>query len=247
MKSALPPGVECEWTTEAASTGILPEEAALVAGAVPFRRAEFAQVRKCARVCLTRLGFVPGPILTTPQREPIWPQGAVGSMTHCRGLYAASLGYAADYAAIGIDAEPNHALPRDVCGTVIQDSERAMLDQLARSRSRRWPEPAWDRLVFSAKESIFKAWFPLAKVWIDFDEFVVDIHPSTGSFTGVYAGDDEWAAARAFVEVAGRWAVTDTGHIVTAAAVPAFPPPQGSASTRTSVTVNAMSPGRAQR
>jgi 4'-phosphopantetheinyl transferase EntD len=38
--------------------------------------------------------------------------------------------------------------------------ERAMLGDLAA------PGPRWDLLLFSAKESVYKAWFPLTGRWL---------------------------------------------------------------------------------
>ena len=44
------------------------------------------------------------------------------------------------------------------------------------------PHVHWDRLLFSAKESVYKAWFPLARRWLGFEDAVVMIDPSAGTF-----------------------------------------------------------------
>jgi 4'-phosphopantetheinyl transferase EntD len=44
----------------------------------------------------------------------------------------------------------------------ILPGERAMLRDLAATA----PGPCWDRLLFSAKESVYKAWFPPAGRWL---------------------------------------------------------------------------------
>src|SRR5882672_7976907 len=85
----------------------LPEEEALIDGAVAPRRSEFATTRSCARQALHRLGVPEGPILRGPKREPLWPPGIVGSLTHCTGYRAAAVARASDVLAIGIDAEPH--------------------------------------------------------------------------------------------------------------------------------------------
>lgn len=68
---------------------MLPSEEALVARAVDKRRREFATGRDCARRALSQLGWDEVPILAGPKREPLWPAGIVGSITHCPGYCAA--------------------------------------------------------------------------------------------------------------------------------------------------------------
>ena len=40
----------------------------------------------------------------------------------------------------------------------------------------------WDRVLFSAKESIYKAWFPLTGRWLGFEEASLSIDPAAGTF-----------------------------------------------------------------
>ncbi|MFD7167405.1 4'-phosphopantetheinyl transferase family protein [Streptomyces violascens] len=159
--------------------GLYAAEERVVSGAVPQRRREFTTVRACARRALAELKFPPAPILPGERGAPGWPTGAVGSMTHCAGYRAAAVAYAGDLATIGIDAEPN--LPIRNSGTrdlVTVPEERAWLSELGVRR----PEVSWDRLVFSAKESVYKAWFPLTGRWLDFDQAVVTVDPDRGTF-----------------------------------------------------------------
>jgi 4'-phosphopantetheinyl transferase EntD len=159
--------------------GLYAAEERLVSGAVPRRRREFTTVRACARRAFAELRIPPAPILPGERGAPVWPAGVVGSMTHCEGYRAAAVAYAGDLATIGIDAEPN--LPIRSSGTrelVTVPEERAWLSAL---RVRR-PEVSWDRLVFSAKESVYKAWFPLTGRWLDFDQAVVTVDPDRGTF-----------------------------------------------------------------
>src|SRR4029077_12401529 len=132
---------------------LFPEEAALVQSAVRKRRCEFAAGRYLARRALRGLGVPPRPILRGPNREPTWPDGVVGSITHCSGYCAATVASADVIEAIGIDAEVNDALPDDVLRIVMRNSERNWTGS-------RTDAIHWDRIVFSAKESVFKAWFP---------------------------------------------------------------------------------------
>ncbi|MEU7006235.1 4'-phosphopantetheinyl transferase superfamily protein [Streptomyces sp. NPDC046332] len=180
IESLLPPPLAVADTRHDRPDSVLyPAEAQRVAGAVDARRREFATVRFCARQALGELGVSPAPILNGERGAPIWPDGTVGSMTHCQGYRAAAVAYATDLATIGIDAEPD--LPIRAEGTrelVMVPEERA---RVAALRVRR-PEVAWDRLVFSAKESVYKAWFPLTGRWLDFHEAVITIDPDRGTF-----------------------------------------------------------------
>jgi 4'-phosphopantetheinyl transferase EntD len=149
---------------------LLPEEEALVARAVQKRRAEFTTVRTCARIALAELGVPAAPLLSGPKREPLWPAGIVGSLTHCDGYRAAAVARADTLASIGIDAEPHAALPDGILPRVSLPAEQAHLRTL----------PAgvhWDRLLFSAKESVYKTWFPLARRWLGFEEAAVEFRP----------------------------------------------------------------------
>ena len=75
--------------------GLFPEEEALVAGAVTKRREEFAAGRNAARAALAGLGPPPCPLLRAGRRAPAWPQGIVGSITHCSGFCCAVVAPAA--------------------------------------------------------------------------------------------------------------------------------------------------------
>jgi 4'-phosphopantetheinyl transferase EntD len=80
--------------------------------------------------------------------------------------------------AIGLDAEPNLPLPNQgVWERIARPGERAAATALAA----RLPHVCWDRLVFSAKKSTYKAWFPLTGRWLDFDEAEIELHPD-GTF-----------------------------------------------------------------
>jgi 4'-phosphopantetheinyl transferase EntD len=154
---------------------LFPEEAAAIQGAVESRVREFTTGRWCARQALQIMGLPPTPILRGPKREPVWPAGVVGSITHCRGYRAAAVAMRRDLMTIGIDAEINAPLPAGVLNYVSLEQEKAWLATA----------PAgihWDRLLFSAKESVFKAWFPLARKWLGFEHAMVTFQPASGTF-----------------------------------------------------------------
>jgi 4'-phosphopantetheinyl transferase EntD len=190
-----------------------PGEEHLIARAVEGRRREFVTGRRAARSALASLGIAPVPILTGPRREPLWPAGVVGSITHCTGYRAAAVARAGEVASVGIDAEPHAALPPNVLPGVTLPAEREMLEALAG----RVPSIHWDRLLFSAKESIYKAWFPLTGRWLGFEEAVLSIDPGTRTFAGRPLVDGSPVA-----EFTGRYTV-ERGLVITAVTVPGSP------------------------
>jgi 4'-phosphopantetheinyl transferase EntD len=198
---------------------LLGPERAAVAAAVPTRQREFATGRACARRALATLGFPPAPLDRGPRGEPRWPAGAVGSITHCAGYRAAAVAPAARAVAVGIDAEPDGPLPAGVLDLVALPRERPALAILARER----PEVSWERLLFSAKESVYKSWYPLTGRWLGFEEAVVTFEPATGTFTAdLLVPGPELDGGGTLTGFAGRWLARD-GLVLTAIVVPASP------------------------
>ncbi|MCX5209932.1 4'-phosphopantetheinyl transferase superfamily protein [Kitasatospora sp. NBC_00240] len=187
---------------------LYPEEAAAIEHAVDKRRREFTSVRVCARRALARLGRPPVPLVPGADGAPGWPPGIVGSMTHCDGYRACAVAKAEAVASLGIDAEPHLPLPSGVEEAVTLPAERAHLARLAA----RFPRTAWDRLLFSAKESVYKTWYPLTGRPLGFEEARVEFEPD-GTFTArllVPAPVDAFA---------GRWLAGET-HLLTAVVHP---------------------------
>lgn len=98
------------------------EEARLVASAAPSRCAELLSGRACAHRAMRVLGAPEVPI-GRDDRRPVWPDGFVGSITHCAGYRAAAVARDEDVFTIGIDAEPDEALPADVLGLIASSTE----------------------------------------------------------------------------------------------------------------------------
>ncbi|AYN43500.1 4'-phosphopantetheinyl transferase superfamily protein [Streptomyces dangxiongensis] len=199
---------------------LYPAEEALVARAVTKRRREFAAVRGCARRAMEKLGVPPQPVISGERGAPRWPDGLVGSMTHCDGYCAAALVRATDLASIGIDAEPHGPLPDGVGPSVFLPVEAARLDRLAGQR----PDVHWDRILFSAKESVYKAWFPLTRKWLDFSEADITLHPepggeARGTLSASLLVPGPVVGGRRLRIFEGRWTVGD-GVVTTSVVVP---------------------------
>ncbi len=189
-------------------------EEALVARAVEKRRHEFAGGRDCAHRALAALGAEPGPILAGEKGEPQWPAGVVGAITHTAGYRGAAVARDAELAAVAIDAETHAPLPDGLLPDVARPEERARLAELSRAE----PGVHWDRLLFSAKESVYKAWFPLAGRWLGFEDASLELDPGERRFQARLLAPGprlDGTEVRAFE---GRWLVED-GLVLTAIAL----------------------------
>ena len=183
---------------------LFPVEAAAVATADPVRRSEFAAGRAVAHAALARLPAPTGPVLPGRAGEPRWPDGVVGSITHCAGYRASAVALARDVAAIGIDAEPCMALADGLLMAVAGDAERAWLAELSTAGQ----GTPWDRVLFSAKEAGYKAWY-----------FRTGQRPGLRSMTARVFAAGTFAVALPPARLTGRWLVSD-GLIITAVTVP---------------------------
>ncbi len=199
----LPPSIASAHTWGDSAGQPYAEEQAAVESAVEQRRREYATVRHCARQALAALGHPPVPLVPAADRSPRWPDGIVGSMTHCDGYRAAAVARASEAMAVGIDAEPNEPLPDGLLRLIAVPAEIARLDALARAH----PGVSWDRLTFSAKESVYKAWYPLMDRWLGFDDAALTVDPAGRTFVATLRAplvlDD-----RPCTQLTGRWTVS---------------------------------------
>ncbi|MGW8889272.1 4'-phosphopantetheinyl transferase family protein [Streptomyces sp. NPDC055749] len=218
IERLLPPCVAtAETCDEDAPAGTLfPEEEALVATSVAKRRHEFAAARACARKAMAVFGLPPAPVLRGHRGMPLWPTGYVGSMTHCDGYRAAALAKTEDLRGLGVDAEPNAPLPSGIWEIVSLPEERERL--LSHGAT---VDIHWDRLLFSAKESVFKTWFPLTRTELDFSEADVTFRrTSTRASEGTFTAALLRTAPGIPLTLKGSWLVHD-GIAATAVTLPA--------------------------
>jgi 4'-phosphopantetheinyl transferase EntD len=190
-----------------------PAEQASVIKAVDKRRREFATVRHCARRALAVLGLPPVPLLRGERGAPQWPPGVVGSLTHCDGYRAAAVARSSDLHSLGIDAEPHDALPDGVLPMIALPDEMAMLTRLSELNDKL----CWDRLLFSAKESVYKTWFPIARRWLDFQEASVMLEPD-GTLQAQLHVAGPLVDGKPISTFTGRWLVSN-GLVITAITV----------------------------
>jgi 4'-phosphopantetheinyl transferase EntD len=193
------------------------QEESVVASASEQRRRAFATGRACARDALGELGLAPNAIPTGERGAPQWPEGVVGSITHCDGYRAAAVAWASDVLSVGIDAEPHDALPRRVLGRIALPQEQAWLSELAKTH----PAVCWERLLFSAKEAVYKAWYPLTGRWLNFKDALIAFDADAGTFDARLLVAGPTVSGHRVESFAGRWLVRD-GLLISAIACPAL-------------------------
>ena len=144
---------------------LTPEEAASIESALPEVRRASGAARIVARQLLQRLGLASAIIPKHPSGMPIWPAGFVGSLAHDESVAVAAVARTRDFRTVGIDIEPALPLPADMCDLVLSPRERQSLGG----------GPLAGRLVFAAKEAVYKAVYPLDRVFLEFSDIEVDL------------------------------------------------------------------------
>jgi 4'-phosphopantetheinyl transferase EntD len=205
--------VACAETRHDLPAQLFGVERAALGRAVEKRRREFVTGRACAREALTRLGAPAVAIPAGPHGEPRWPAGVVGSITHCAGFRACAVAWAASALTVGIDAEPNLPLVPGVFEEVAFGGERELVAP---------GDVDTGRLLFCAKEAVYKAWFPLAGRWLGFEDVRVSLGSAAGTFRAELGVAGPRVGGVTVTGFDGRWGVS--GGIVCAVIVePAAP------------------------
>jgi 4'-phosphopantetheinyl transferase EntD len=162
---------------------LTPIETEAVAGASRKRTREFAIGRDCARRALVELGMESSAIPVGTLREPAWPEGVTGSITHRDSCWAVAVTHSSAYRAIGIDAEVHRALHPRVSRMVLSEDEYLPQYKLSHPTH-------WEMIVFSIKEAIFKAWSPTQRCWLNFADARVRLRPEEQTFEAQITHDD---------------------------------------------------------
>ncbi len=171
------------------------EEAAYVhERAIESRRRDFAVGRAAAHQALGLLGADRGPILRGDLGEPLWPPGVVGSITHAAGHIAVAVAQEAECGGIGLDLEHLDRYFPELIAHIAFDEERSRLLDLDETDR---PRAAIE--LFSAKEALYKAFYPRVGDFFGFSS--ARIHPApTGGYQGTFTEilDQEYVPGRTF-------------------------------------------------
>jgi 4'-phosphopantetheinyl transferase EntD len=182
---------------------LFPEEREHVRRAVPKRQAEFGTARVCARIALAELGYAAQALHPWPDRSPRWPEGAVGTITHCDDFCAVVVARAGEARGLGLDAEPDAPLEAALVPLICTPRELAWLDT----------RPPADRghlakIVFCAKEAFYKCQYPTTRAYLDFLDVAIDLQPGPRRFSVRIVGR-EVPHARLAEDARGRFDVAD--------------------------------------
>ncbi|KIN61600.1 Phosphopantetheinyl transferase PptA [Sulfitobacter noctilucae] len=183
---------------------LIGNEAAHLTRAFPARKREFAAGRAAVRQAMASLDLPPKPVPADADRAPLWPDGLAGSISHSTSLCAAVVTCAG--MSLGVDLEEITDLEPGLLSSICSDQELARIagpDQLRLAK-----------LIFSTKEAVYKAQYPLTGLLIGFDHVDIALDLRRLAFTAT------------FVKPAGCFTVGDqlpgrfdgvANHLVTAA------------------------------
>lgn len=192
IEGMFPAGVAtCETGEEHDFESLLPEERKAVERAVPRRRKEFAGGRHCAREAMRQLGLPALPIPMGNDRSPQWPDGVVGSISHCgtRCVAVATL-KSQGFVSLGVDIEAATDLDEDLFETICSPQELAAIELLLPHR-----RGLAAKAYFSAKECVFKCQYPLTGLMLGFQDVRVEFDPTFRTFSGRIVAENAGSSA----------------------------------------------------
>ncbi|WP_280824453.1 4'-phosphopantetheinyl transferase family protein [Pseudaminobacter soli (ex Li et al. 2025)] len=168
MKAIAPDGVRvgCRTIRDGDETHLLPEEAR----SIPTRRLEMRRAsgaaRWVARGLLADFRINDFAILREPSGAPVWPMGITGSLAHDDEMAVAAVAPVSQIRSLGIDVEPAEPLSDDISALVTIDADVASVAIDPRLAG---------RLLFSAKEAVYKAVYPLDREVLGYEDIAVDL------------------------------------------------------------------------
>lgn len=158
---------------------------------VPARRTAFVAGRTAAHAALAELDRDAPSILAGPMRQPLWPSGIAASLSHAGDVAVAMAAPLEHTGGVGIDIEVARPAPE-------------LWDQVPLPAERRWLQAIGDPAerdralvaLFSAKEALYKAFFPRVGSWFGFEAVVLEPTPSGFVAAFVETIDDSYPPAR---------------------------------------------------
>lgn len=135
------------------------------------RVTEFSTGRYCARRTLGPLGLAKHDILIGDNREPLWPNGVTGSISHCDNLVGAVTASTTKVKALGLDIEIIGKVGTEIWNLVFTYNEQEFLRGSNPQNSE-----LYSTIIFSAKECFYKLQFPITRRYIDFKEVEISIN-----------------------------------------------------------------------
>lgn len=145
------------------------EERRIFENAIPKLQRQSGAARDVARVLLKSKGKSNVTIGKALDGNPMWPKGIVGSLAHDDKIAVAAIANKDDLDSLGVDIEPDLELPHDVISIVLTEREHERYADKVRNL----------RQFFILKEAVYKAWYPLFKTYLDYQEIEIEIEALT--------------------------------------------------------------------
>ena len=137
-----------------------------------LRRRASGAARIAARVLLAELGADPSaPLARAASGAALWPNGIIGSLAHDDEFAVAAAARRGRLVGVGIDIEPAEPLPEDVVELVLSREEQSEAQD----------DGVAQRLVFVAKEAVYKAIHPLDGTPLDFPDIEIRLAEKTAT------------------------------------------------------------------
>ncbi|RMF97830.1 MAG: 4'-phosphopantetheinyl transferase superfamily protein [Gammaproteobacteria bacterium] len=208
LDGLLPPAARWAWRRGDGQEPLAPAEREAAAGMAAPRLASFRAGRACARDALAQLTGRQLEIPRGTAGEPLWPPGICGSISHAAGHAVAAVARLDELGGLGLDLEAAGPLA---------PAERALVATAEERRSNPFGDDAdAGRLLFAAKESVYKCIWPSLRRFVDFQE--VRIEARAGQFHAEAAVDDP-ALRRLLKSLIGGYARV-TGLLLAVASLP---------------------------
>ncbi|CRM08471.1 MULTISPECIES: 4'-phosphopantetheinyl transferase family protein [Pseudomonas] len=181
---------------------------------VAKRQAEFLAGRLCARAALQQLDHLDCVPAIGEDRAPVWPAHISGSITHSTGHAAAIVAHTAQWRGLGMDLENVLTLERAerLAGEILTADEMRRMAALPREQI-----ALLVTLTFSAKESLFKALYPIVQKRFYFEHAELLEWSESGQLRLRLLTDlsSEWCHGK---ELVGQFAVSD-GQLLSLVAI----------------------------
>ncbi|TPN13626.1 4'-phosphopantetheinyl transferase superfamily protein [Mesorhizobium sp. B2-3-3] len=167
MAAIAPEGVRtgCRLIRDADETHLMPGEARSIPARQPAMRRASGAARWIAHGLLTEIGMGDVAIPRAPTGAPVWPAGITGSLAHDDEMAVAAVAPVGRVASLGIDVEPAQPLPDDILAIVSTEADRMG------TADRRLA----GRILFCAKEAVYKAAYPLDRQILGYEDIAVDL------------------------------------------------------------------------
>ncbi|RWC42961.1 MAG: 4'-phosphopantetheinyl transferase superfamily protein [Mesorhizobium sp.] len=191
--------IGCRVIRDGDEAHLLPDEAHTIPARRPAMRRASGAARWIAHGLLAELGVKDVAILRTPSGAPVWPDGIIGSLAHDDHMAMAAVAPVGHIASLGIDVEPALPLPDEILALVATPADRT--DAADRHLA--------GRLLFAAKEAVYKAVYPLDREVLGYEDITVDLNAGrattkTGRKVGLVYGVAPRVVVLAFVERKAR-------------------------------------------